>query len=109
MESTSLQFAAAVRSLSAAARARGLAVPSFRSPPRRPGFDRTVRRRPDGSVTISVAAKGRPFPAVVADLIEGVVVVNDLTGAPATRERTALWEAVLADDRVARAPARGAA
>ncbi|HWJ64910.1 MAG TPA: hypothetical protein VNS19_23265 [Acidimicrobiales bacterium] len=96
MESTSLQFAATVRTLGAAARERGLVVPGFRSPPRRPGAERTLRWSPDGSATIAVAMKGRPYQAVVADLIEGVVVVNQLDGIEATRLRTALWEAIVA-------------
>ena len=40
--------------------------------------------------------RGRPYQAVVADLIEGVVIVNQLTGIEATRLRTALWEAIVA-------------
>ena len=96
MESPSLHFAAVVRTLGTAARSRGLAVPGFRSPPRRPGMERTLRRSPGGSVTVAVAVRGRPFQAVVADLIEGVVVVNELKGVEATRVRTALWEAIVA-------------
>ncbi len=101
MESTSLQFAATVRTLGAAARERGLVVPGFRSPPRRPGAERTIRFAADGTATIAVAVRGRPFQAVVADLIEGVVIVNDLDGFEATRLRTALWEAVVADQPAA--------
>lgn len=98
MGSPSLQFAAVVRTLSSAARARGLVVPGFRSPPKVPGAERTMRRRVDGAVTVSVVVKGRPFQAVIADLIEGIVVANDLTGAEATRVRTQLWEAVVSAD-----------
>lgn len=43
---------------------------------------------------MSVRLDGRPFGAVVADMVEGVVVANRLEGAEATRVRTALWEAV---------------
>ncbi|HWJ97213.1 MAG TPA: hypothetical protein VNQ33_03570 [Acidimicrobiales bacterium] len=96
MESTSLQFAATVRTLGAAARERGLVVPGFRSPPRRPGAERTLRWAADGTATVAVAVKGRPLQAVVADLIEGVVLVNQLDGIEATRVRTAMWEAVVA-------------
>ncbi len=95
MESPSLQFAATVRTIGAAARERGLELPGFRSPPRRPGMERTLRWAPDGSATVAVAVKGRPYQAVVADLIEGVVIVNHLSGIDATRTRTALWEAVV--------------
>jgi hypothetical protein len=95
MESSSLQFAATVRTLGGAARARGLEVPGFRSPPKLPGVERTMRRRADGGATVSVVVKGRPYQAVIADLIEGIVVANQLTGAEATRVRTHLWEAVV--------------
>ncbi len=95
MESSSLQFAATVRTLGGAARARGLRVPGFRSPPKLPGAQRTMRRGRDGGATVSVVVKGRPYQAVIADLVEGIVVANDLTGAEATRVRTHLWEAVV--------------
>jgi hypothetical protein len=45
---------------------------------------------------VSVEVTGRPTEAVVADMVEGVVVVNGVTGTDATRLRTRLWEAVLA-------------
>lgn len=94
MQATSLQFAAAARTLGQAARARDLTVPGFRSPPRLSGADRTVRRRADGGATISVRLQHRPFVAVVADMVEGIVVTNRLDGAAATRVRTALWSAL---------------
>lgn len=97
MESPSLAFASAVRTICAATRARDLVVPGFRSPPRRPGLERTLRWRPDGTATIAVAVRDRPLQAVVADLIEGVVVVNGLDGPDATRLRTSLWAAVVAE------------
>jgi hypothetical protein len=94
-QSSSLIFAATVRTLAAAARARGLSVPGFRSPPRVPGADRTVRRTADGRSTVAVVVRGRPHQAVVADMIEGIVIANDLDGTEATRVRTKLWEAVV--------------
>lgn len=97
MESSSLQFAGTVRTLGGAARARGLVVPGFRSPPKVPGAERTVRRRADGGATVAVVVKGRPFQAVIADLIEGIVVANDLDPAEATRVRTSLWDAVVGE------------
>ncbi len=104
MESSSLQFAATVRTLTGAARSSGLVVPGFRSPPRVTGAERTLRRRPDGNATVSVMVRGRPYQAVVADLIEGIVVVNELEGIDATRVRTRLWEEVLAVHHEARWP-----
>ena len=43
---------------------------------------------------MAVVLRGRPWPAVVADMIEGVVAYNGLTGARADRVRTALWASV---------------
>ena len=91
---TSLRFAHAARALGDAARARALAVPAFRSPPRLVEVDRTIRRRADGGATVSVRLRGRPWPAVLGDMVEGVVVANGLSGADAMRVRTALWSAV---------------
>lgn len=105
MRSSAIHFAAAARVLGDAARRQALVVPAFRSPPRRPGAARTVRRWPDGGATVSVEVAGRPHEAVVADMVEGVVVVNRLAGADATRARTKLWEAVLSEE----APAAAAA
>lgn len=89
-----MRFAAAARALGAAARARQLRVPGFRSPPKLREVDRTIRRRPDGGATIAVQLAHRPWPAVLADMVEGVVVANELDGAEAMRVRTALWAAL---------------
>jgi hypothetical protein len=94
MEPTSVRFAHVVRALAAAARAEGLRAPSFRTPPSVRGAVRTVRRRRDGSTSVAVAVKERPWPAVLADLVEGVVVANQLRGAAAERARAAMWTAV---------------
>ena len=93
---TSLDFGSAARSLGRAARLRGLVVPVFASPPSRPDLDRSIRRR-NGSPMVSVRLKGRPRGAVLADMIEGVVVANYLAGARADLARSALWLAVDAD------------
>lgn len=100
MKVSSLQFAAAARSLGQAAREQKLLVPGFRSPPRVAGVERTLRRRPDGGATVSVQLRDRPLVAVVADMLEGVVVANGLEGTAATRARTALWEAITFDRRL---------
>ena len=93
MEATSLQFANAARSLGHAARLRDLVVPGFRAPPGIEGVQRTLRRR-RGVPSIAVRLKGRPWSAVVADMIEGVIVANGLAGVRADRARSALWLAV---------------
>jgi len=95
MDASAVHFATAARLLGEAARARGLVVPAFRSPPRLPGAARTVRRWPGGGATVSVEVRARPYEAVVADMVEGVVIVNGVEGPDATRLRTSLWQAVL--------------
>jgi hypothetical protein len=94
MESTSLLFALAVRAIANEARQSGLVVPAFRSPPRLAGVDRSLRRRAGGGATVSVVVRARPWPAVLADMVEGVVVTNELHGAEADRARGRLWVAV---------------
>jgi hypothetical protein len=94
MESPVLRFAETVRVLGSEARRERLRMPGFRSPPRLAGVDRSVRHRADGGATIAVVVRGRPWPAVVADMIEGVVVANRLSGAAADRARASLWAAV---------------
>jgi hypothetical protein len=94
MQSSTLRFAEAVRALGLEARRLGLVAPSFRSPPRLLEAERTIRRFPSGHVTVAVVVRGRPWAAVLADLIEGVVTANDLHGAAATRARTRLWSVV---------------
>ena len=94
MEATSVRFAATARLLGRAARQEGLSVPGFRSPPRVPSSERTVRRSADGTATVAVRLRDRPWLAVIADMIEGVVVANELTGSSADQCRTALWSAV---------------
>ena len=89
--STTADFAAAARTLSREARRRGLVGPSFRCPPRLVGVDRSIRRHADGAV-VSVRLRGRPWPAVLADMIEGVVVANQLAPPRSDRLRTELWE-----------------
>jgi hypothetical protein len=91
--SSTVRFAHAARRLGAAARAAGLTVPAFRSPPRRPGAPRTIRRLPGGPV-VAVAMRDRAFTDVVADMVEGIVIANRLQDPAATRIRRALLDAV---------------
>jgi len=91
--SSTLRFAQAVQSLSGAARSQRLVVPSFRSPPRLVGVLRSIKRW-DGGATIAVVVRGRPWPAVQADLIEGVVAANGLVPPDSDRARAELWLAL---------------
>ncbi len=93
MEATALRFAAAARSLGHATRLRSLTVPAFRSPPGLADVHRTIRFR-SGAPAVAVYLKGRPWSAVVSDMIEGIVVANRLQGVRADRVRAALWLAV---------------
>jgi hypothetical protein len=96
------RFAALARRLGAAARAAGLTVPAFRTPPRRPGASRTIRRLPGGPV-VAVAVHGRAFGEVVRDMVDGIVVANRLEGEAAARVRASLLHAVTASGRSAAA------
>ena len=91
---STVEFAHAARRLTRAAVRRSLVGPSFRCPPRLVGVDRTIRRRTDaegGGAVVSVRVKGRPRAAVLADMIEGVVITNGLRAPEADRLRNELW------------------
>jgi hypothetical protein len=88
------QFGALARRIADQAHGLGLVAPSFRTPPRVDGVDRTLRRRADGTGVVAVRIQGRSPAAVVADLVEGVLAVNRLGGDEATRVRTALLAGV---------------
>jgi len=45
-------------------------------------------------VTISIVLRERPWAAVLADMIEGIAIANELSGIEADRIRAALWLAV---------------
>ena len=87
------QFVLTVRALAAEARELGLQVPSFQSPPRSDQLDRTIQRRPPDDWVVAVRVKGRPFPAVIADAVEGIVVCNELSAGAAGALRDELWRA----------------
>jgi hypothetical protein len=93
-ELPALRFADTARRLGAAAHEAGLRVPAFRSPPRVPGADRTIRRHPAGAV-VSVRLRGRPFPEVVADMVDGVLAANRVPAADAARLRARLEQALV--------------
>lgn len=83
-------FLALARVVGGEARALGLRVPAFRSPPRRPGATRTLRRVADGTAVVAVAVAGRPLAAVAGDVVDGVIVANGLQGEAAARVRERL-------------------
>ncbi|MFN3216226.1 MAG: hypothetical protein ACE367_07015 [Acidimicrobiales bacterium] len=105
MESPTLRFAATARILTEAARRSGHRAPTFRSPPRVKGRMRTIRRHANGGATVSLVLRDRPWSAVVSDMIEGFVVVNDVDPMAAERLRDLLWASVEEIDvRVDRQP-----
>jgi hypothetical protein len=92
---STVEFAEAARQLAAAARAGGWEPPSFRCPPGLVGVDRTIRRR-KGAPVVAVRIRSRAWGAVIADMIEGVVVANRLEPPESDRARNALWQALSA-------------
>jgi hypothetical protein len=90
-ELTSVRFAQIARQLNQVAKEHGLQSPAFRSPPRSPGLQRSIKRRADGSATVSVALRGRPAVAVVADMIDGVVAANEPGSTRSVDIRDRLW------------------
>lgn len=79
-EATSLWFATVVRQLGVSCREHGMTCPGFRSPPKIPGVDRTLRHRPDGGWVVSVTLRGRPRSRVLSDMIRGTLAANDHAG-----------------------------
>jgi hypothetical protein len=94
VDASVVRFAEAARVLARAAHRAEVLVPGFRSPPRVVGVDRSVRRRGDGVSTVSVRVRGRPWAAVLADMVDGVVYANVLDGVEANRLRATLWGAL---------------
>ncbi len=86
----------------------GLTVPQFKTPPSLVGVARTISKyrqslpshlpsnKPHFEFTVAVAVKGRLASAIMADMIEGVCVVNNLTGAKAQDAKTSLWKSATA-------------
>jgi hypothetical protein len=90
------EFAGVARLLAGEARRLGLVAPGFRCPPRIVGVDRTIRRfsGEERAGVVSVAVKSRPLAAVIADMIEGVIVLNSLPAVESTLVRAALWRSL---------------
>lgn len=89
-EAPSMRFAVAARVVVEACHAEGIEVPAFRTPPKTKGIDRAIRRSELGSI-VSVRIIGRPFLAVIADLVEGAVICNQFAGSQASSLRNVLW------------------
>ena len=101
----STRFVLLVRGIGASARELGLTVPHFQSPPRSAHLDRSIQRRSPRDCVVAVRLRGRPFADVVADVIDGIVICNNLTGDErATEVRRALHRAVENLDLVGERP-----
>lgn len=77
------EFAEVVRQLNRAATAAGMRMPGFASPPRLASAKRTIRWLPGDRALVAVRRHNRQPDAVVADMIEGVVAANRLSGSEA--------------------------
>ena len=91
---TAVHFSAIARALAVETRRLGLVAPGFRSPPRRVGLLRTIRRLTGGGAVVAVQLGGRPVSAVAGDMVDGVLAANGLTGVPADEAREHLLAAV---------------
>jgi len=88
-----MMFSALVRVVAEEARAMGLVVPGFRSPPRLAGATRTIRSG-GGAPIIAVRLRGRTFADVAADVVEGVLVANAVPRGADLRIRRRLLTAI---------------
>src|SRR5690348_4033025 len=94
VDADAVWFSGAARGVADEARRGGLpVVPGFRSPPRRPGVQRAIRRLPGQQAIVAIELHGRSRDEVLADLVEGVVVANRLIGPDAARWRARLGRA----------------
>jgi len=53
---------------------------------------RTLRRYPDGHCLVSVQSRGRPAADVLADMVEGLLIANQLHGVAAASSRARMLE-----------------
>jgi hypothetical protein len=57
------------------------------------GVDRSIRRH-HGGAAVAVRVRNRPWAAVAADMIEGVIAANRLAPPQSDRLRAELWPAL---------------
>ena len=70
-----MRFSIVAKAFGQLAAQAGFVAPGFRSPPSSRQTDRGYAKHGSGSV-VAVRIKDRPFEAVIADMIEGVIVCN---------------------------------
>jgi hypothetical protein len=96
-----IRFGALAASIQRSAGRFGLHSPSYRSPSRRPGMNRSMRRYPDGSVRVAVNTRSRLFDDVAADMVDGLFAANGLDA----QQNSVVRTAILNDARTALVPA----
>ena len=95
-ESVSIQFSITVRTLGRIANQLGYVTPQFRCPPPSAQYQRSVRRNHD-DLSISIVIRGRPWLAVLADIVEGFVIANAKLGQD-SEIRNILWDTIGCND-----------
>ena len=95
-ESVSIQFSITVRTLGRIANQLGYVTPQFRCPPPSAQYQRSVRRNHD-DLSISIVIRGRPWLAVLADIVEGFVIANAKSGQD-SEIRNILWDTIGCND-----------
>lgn len=94
-----MRFAESARIIAITCKRAGVVPPTFRSPPRS-GRDRSIKRNGRGATTVAVRLSGRPFAAVQADMIEGVLAANKVEPLIGERLRRDLWCALASNGAV---------
>ena len=92
-ESISIQFSIAVRTLGRIADQLGYRIPQFRCPPPSAKYQRSVRKTGEENLSISIVIRGRPWLAILADIVEGVVIANTQSGQD-SELRNILWDCI---------------
>ena len=92
-ESISIQFSIAVRTLGRIADRLGYRIPQFRCPPPSAKYQRSVRKTGDENLSISIVIRGRPWLAILADIVEGFVIANTQSGQD-SEIRNILWDCI---------------
>ena len=90
----SVRFSIVAKAFGQLAAQAGFVAPGFRSPPSSRQTDRAIRKHGSGSV-VAVRIKDRPFEAVIADMIDGVIVCNELSSPRSGELRNLLWQTAI--------------
>ena len=75
-ESISIQVTKADRTLGRIADQLGYRIPPFRCPPPSAKYQRSVRKTGEENLSISIVIRGRPWLAILADIVEWFVIAK---------------------------------